>query len=67
MVSIGVTVSPTRNARKMTAQLERAEMEPDEEDGLAGHDRLGDELGRVEVEALVDVAGVSAGVRATSR
>ena len=30
-------------------------MEPDEEDRLARHDRLGDELGRVELEPLVDV------------
>ena len=30
-------------------------MEPDEEDRLARDDRLGDELGRVELEPLVDV------------
>ena len=48
-------------------QLDRAEVEPDEEDGLARDDRLGDQLGRLEGEPLVQSARVTAGVRATSR
>ena len=34
--------------------LDRSEMEPDEQHGLARHDGLGDQLGRVERQALVD-------------
>ena len=41
----------------MTASSTRSEVEPDEEDGLARHDGLGDELRRLELEPLVDVGG----------
>ena len=38
----------------MTGHLDRSEVQPDEQDGLAGNDGLGDELRGVEGETLVD-------------
>ena len=68
MVSIGVTVLADPEGQEEDRQLDRPEMEPDEEHRLARDDRLGDELRGVEGQALVDVRpGVTTGVRATSR
>ena len=68
IVSIGVTALADAEGEEQDRELDRPEVEADEEDRLARDDRLGDHLGRVEREALAPrPRGSTAGLRATSR